>query len=168
MSYSYTTTATRTFTSTHAAYLSSKIATDLRQCSNFYHHPPASQIDDYVTELTEYLRAGYLAEYEFGFERDGKRIICWRYTVAADGSTDDKAGRVQPGIDVSGASYYNFLTQNSEWWKLSDADRAAFKATLPIKRTSGSLPSDGNGYWENDKNYASGGVGIGRKTFRSY
>lgn len=165
----YTTTSTTTFTVTHAAYLASKIATDLRLCSNYYSKPYNSEIDDYVAEITAYLRAGYLKEYEFGFKKDDKRIVCWRYTVQADGTitADDKAGKVTSVADIAGANYYNFLSKNDAWWALSNVERDAFMAKLTIKRTAGSLPQDGNGYWESDKNYSSGGVGVGRKTFRS-
>lgn len=164
----FTTTATRTFTVTHAAYLASKIATDLRLCLRYYQQPSEAQIEHYVNELTEYLRAGYLREYEFGFKKEENRVVCWRYTVLADGTIDDKAGKVTSVADVVGATHYNHLTQNDAFWALTQSERDAFKDSLPVKRSGATLPQDGKGYWEVDKAYSSGGVGLGRKTFRSF
>jgi hypothetical protein len=36
--------------------------------------------------VAQYLNAGYLKEYEFGFEKDGKRIVSWRYKVDSNGN----------------------------------------------------------------------------------
>ena len=49
MTYSYTTTST--FTRTHAIYLASKVAADLRQMQLFYGRPSNENIEAYIEEL---------------------------------------------------------------------------------------------------------------------
>ncbi len=109
-----------------------------------------------------------MSEYEFGFECAGRRVVCWRYTVYSDGSieTDDAAGKLCSYAVAARAIYYNFLSYSSKWSDLSPAERERIKSSLPIQRTSGSLPSDGDGYWTRDRSYCSNGVGLARSTFR--
>lgn len=159
---------TQTFTRTNAKYLASKVVADLYQCSRFYGKPAVANVADYETELIELLAAGYLADYEFGFKKDGKRIVTWQYTVH-DGDlvgTDDNSGRVYARADVSGSVYYNFASFSDKWFALTKAQRESFEASLPFQRTGGSLPVDGSGYWMSDKNYSNGGTAVTRRTFR--
>lgn len=115
------------------------------------------------------IKAGYVDSYEFGFKKDEQRVVCWRYTVGPSGVLEsDRPGKVQSWVDVSGASYYNFMSYSSKWFGLTDSERSSFKSTLPIQRSSGSLPSDGLGYWVTDKTYAAGGFAASRKTFIPY
>lgn len=164
----YTTTKTTTFTITNARYLASKVAADMHLCAQYYGQPSEPSIRAYAEELAHYINEGYLAEYEFGFKRNGKRLVTWRYKVDADGviTTDDRPGKVVAHIDITGATYYNYLTQNSRYFSLSVEERVKFKATLPVTRANGDPPSDGNGYWTTDRNYHSSGQGLGRKTFQ--
>ena len=81
-------------------------------------------------------------------------------------TTDDRPGKVTAYVDVTGASYYNYLTQNSRFFALSDAAQAKFKAGLPVTRSNGDPPFDGAGYWTSDRNYYSSGQGLGRQTFQ--
>ena len=166
MSYSYTNSST--FTITHARHLASKVAGDMHLCAAYYGKPGEQSIREYAEELAQYLNEGYLAEYEFGFKKNGVRIVTWRYKVDAAGNitTDDRSGKVAAYVDVSGAEHYNFLTQNSAFFALSSDEQARFEGGLPVRRTNGSLPSDGNGYWTSDRNYYSGGQGLGRQTFQ--
>lgn len=160
--------ATQTFNRTHAKYLASKVVADLYQCSRFYGSPAAAKVPDYEAELVELLAAGYLADYEFGFKKDGKRIVTWQYTVC-DGDlvgTDDSSGRVYARADVAGAVHYNFASFSQKWFGLTSAQRESFEAGLPFVRTGGSLPADGSGYWVSDKNYSNGGTAVSRRTFR--
>jgi hypothetical protein len=138
-------TKTASFTIIHARYLASKVAADMHLCAQYYGKPTEMRIREYAEELARYLNAGYLAEYEFGFKKDGKRI---------------------PYVDVTGAIFFNFLTQNSRFNQLSAADQAAFESDLPLQRTGGSPPSDGAGYWAVDRNYYSTGLGLNRQTFQ--
>jgi hypothetical protein len=73
-----------TFTHTEARYLASKVVADLYQCSRLYRSPAASDIPDYETELVERLVKGYISRYEFGFKKDGKRVVSWQYEVRTE------------------------------------------------------------------------------------
>jgi hypothetical protein len=161
-------TKTSTFSIIHARYLASKAAADMHLCAQYYGKPPESQIREFAEELAQYLNEGYLREYEFGFEKNDKRIVCWRYRVDSNGAltTDDRAGKVVPYVDITGAAFFNHLTQNSRFFQLSSGEQAQFKAGLPVQRISGEPPSDGRGYWTSDRNYFSGGCGLSRQTFQ--
>jgi hypothetical protein len=166
MSFSYTKTVT--FTIVHARYLASKAAADMHLCAQYYGKPSEARIREYAEELAQYLNAGYIEEYEFGFKKDGKRIVSWRYKVDSNGvlTTDDRPGKVVPYVDITGAIFFNYLTQNSSFFKLSSADQARFEAGLPLQRTGCEPPSDGRGYWTSDRNYFSAGCGLNRQTFQ--
>lgn len=167
MTFSMTRTVTETFTLANAKHLASKVTSDMLRCSQNYGEPTQIQINNYGTELAILLRDGYVKEYEFGFSRGNQRVLSWKYTVGATGQlTDDRPGRIVSGIDVSGATFFNFLTRSESWWQLSDAERTAYSRALPIARTVGSGPMDGAGYWERDLSYSSGGVAMPRSTFR--
>ena len=168
MSFSYTKTATSTFTIIHARHLSSKVAADMHLCAQYYGQPSELEIRDYAEELAHYLNEGYLKEYEFGYKKNGNRVVSWRYKVDENGllTTDDRAGKVVPYADVTGASFFNFLTQNSRFFQISQQERARFKSGLTVQRTDGEPPSDGTGYWVSDRNYFSGGCGLSRQTFQ--
>jgi hypothetical protein len=162
------TTGTTTFTRSHARDIAAKIAADLRQMNHHYGQPTLADIPKYLEEIIELLTAGYLRSFEDGWENsDGHRVVSLRYEVRDDGSiSDGRAGGVYAHADVQNATHFNFVNYTQKFLNLPQADRDAFKAKLPIKRTPGSDRSDGNGYWEVDRGYASGGVGAERKTFR--
>ena len=166
-----TITATQTFTRTHAKHLASKVAADLHQCARLYNKPRASEVADYQAELVELLVGGYVAKYEFGFKKNGKRVVTWQYRVNASGDlvgggVDDRAGGVYARAKVADAVYFNFLSYSQKWWDLTQGARKAIKDRLPIHRSSGALPADGNGYWISDRTYANGGIAVSRRTFR--
>ncbi|MEI9999160.1 MAG: hypothetical protein WDO13_08290 [Verrucomicrobiota bacterium] len=127
-----------------------------------------TKIRKYAEELAQYLNEGYLAEYEFGFKRDGNRVVSWRYKVDEAGTltTDDKAGKIAAYSDVSGATFFNFLMRNTRYANLPATEQKDFLNKLPINRTSGTAPGDGLGYWTSDRNYHSGGRSLGRQTFQ--
>jgi len=156
------------FTIVNARHLSSKVAADMHICAQYYGEPGEQQVRNLAEELAQYLNERYIEEYEFGFKKDEKRIITWRYKVDENGliSTDDRAGKITPYVDITGASYFNFLTQNSRFFQLSTVQQTQFKAALPVQRTGGYPPSDGSGYWVADRNYFSGGSGLNRQTFQ--
>jgi hypothetical protein len=170
MTSSYTTSST--FTRTNAAYLASKVGADLYQCHRRYGHPTSDQsVQEYITELEEQLAAGYVASYEFGFLATGRRrVVSWSYTVTATGLTggDNRPGGVYLTADVSGTDWFNYLTRNSSWSSLPDDGRRAFEKGLPFSRTPAKSPTDGDGYWVDDRTYSSGGVVLPRRTFRPY
>lgn len=165
-SYSYSTS----FTRTHARYLASKVAADLRQMQLFYRKPSDAEINDYLEELTELLVGGYLASVDYGFRRNNGWVVALSYSVRTDGTltADDRAGRVPVGVDVVGASWYSHLRYSSKWWGLSQSERDKVKNAIPVKRGDAAEPSVGTGnVWVEDKVYTSSGTSFTRRTLKS-
>jgi Bacterial HORMA domain family 1 len=160
-------TSTTTFTRTHAVYIASKVAADLRQMQNFYDKPSDAQIDDCLTELVEHLVAGFIASVEYGFRRNGEWIVSLRYEVRSDGTiADTGSGRVYPYADLSGLGFYSYLITNGAYASTDAATKEAFRAKLPFQRTGAEEPKHLNGYWETGKSYSAGGVGAVRSQWR--
>jgi hypothetical protein len=171
MSYSFTSTESQTFTATHAKHLASKVATDLKRMQRFYNYPSDSSIASYETEIIELLKKGYLGTVTYGFKKDDKWIEpALRYT-AKDLSgmmlSDDDPGRVSPGANVEGASFYSYLTYSSAWDRLTSEERDTFKKDLPFQRGGADEPGI-NGYLSTDKTYSSGGKALERSIVKSY
>jgi hypothetical protein len=171
MSTSYTFSDTISFTLTHAKYLASKVATDLKRMQRFYGSPSDVSIGEYEAELTELLKAGYLGTVTYGF-RKGENWVepALRYTardLAGLAANDDDPGKVRPGIDVTGASFYSYLTYSTDWSRLTTAQQDAFKRTLPFQRT-GANELGLNGYMVSDLTYSTGGRALNRFTLRGY
>ena len=167
--FSYTRSAT--FTVTHARHLASKIAADLNACSRLHGQPSISTVENYNEELVEVLRYGYLSQYEFGFQRHDERVLSWSYEVDASGAVtgDDRAGKMSAYVDLSGATFFNYVWYSDKYHDLSYDQKSSFKETHPVNRTSGDPPSDGAGYWSGtEKNYSAGGTGVSRRSFRSF
>ena len=164
----YTTTATRTFTRTSALYITSKVAADLRRLRSYYGRPSEELIGSYVEELTTMLAGGYIKSVEYGFRRNGQRVVALRYEVNSSGvlTTDSSAGGVYARADVSDASWFSYLENSTAWSWLTDQQRGTIEAGLPIKRTAGDPPRDGVGYWVTDRSYYSDGTAVQRQTFR--
>lgn len=168
---SYSITRSETFTLAHAKNLASRVAADMHVSARYYGRPSDSQIDGYADELAQMLRYGYVDKYEFGFKKDGKRIVSWSYSVDASGAiqSDDRTGRVYSAADVSGATFFNYMWYSTKWHSLPAADQDEFKKELPVERTPADPPADGHGYWTaGEKSYSSGGVGLSRSSFRPY
>jgi Bacterial HORMA domain family 1 len=161
MTSTLTRSETESFNIINARKLGAKVATDMYLCAQYYGQPSEADIRNYSEELAQYLNKGYIEEYEFGFKREGNRVVSWRYKIDEAGTltTDDKAGKIVPYSNVSGAAFFNFLTQNARYFKQDAAEREQFKKTLPFQRTAGSAPGDGLGCWTSDRNYYSGGRG---------
>lgn len=160
-------TTTTTFTRTNARHLASKIAADLRQLRGFYGRPTEQEIEDLYEELTEMLNGGYVATFEAGFRKDGKRVVSAKYAVSTSSSaSDERAGGIYARADVTGASWFTFMTYSQAWSDLTDAERQKVKDSVPIDRTPGVEPTDGNGYWESGRSYESGGTSTSRSGFR--
>lgn len=165
---SYSLTTSATFTIINARKLSSKVAADMHLCAQYYGHPSETRIREFAEELAQHLNEGYVSEYEFGYLKNDKRVVTWRYKVDENGvlTTDDRPGKVVPYVDIAGASFFNFLTRNSRFFQLTASQRESFEAGLPFRRVTGEPPSDGSGYWVSDRNYFSGGCGLNRQTFQ--
>lgn len=170
MSTSYTNSETQTITVTHAKYLASKVATDLKRIQRFYGSPSDLEISSYETELIEFLKNGYLSEINYGFKRGDNWIEpTIKYTAKdlAGMSGDDDPGQIRPNADISGASFYSYLITNSKYSNLTNADRESFDKTLPFLR--GGAPTPGiSGYMSSDKTYSSGGKSLDRSTLKNY
>jgi hypothetical protein len=171
MSNSFTVSEAITFTLTHAKYMAAKVATDLKRMQRFYGAPSDVDIADYEAEVTELLKAGYLGTLTLGYRRDNKWIEpTLRYTsrdLAGMAANDDDPGRIKPGANVVGASFYSYLTYSSAWNSLSAADQHAFKQRMPFYRTGASEPAL-NGYLVNDLVYSAGGRSLDRASLRNY
>jgi hypothetical protein len=171
MSYSYTASETRSFTVTHARHMAAKVATDLKRMQRLYGSPSDGAIADYELEATNLLKAGYLKTVTYGYKRDGKWIQpTVRYTardLAGSSANDDDPGKVSPGANVEGASFYSYLTYNDAWYALTETQREAFRRTLPFSR-SGAPEPEVSGYFSNDRVYSAGGQALDRASVRNF
>ena len=166
---SYSSTESTSFTVTHAKHMAAKVATDLKRLQRFYGNPSDYLIDAYESEMIELLRYGYLNKATYGFEKSGDWIEPTLIYTADDlnFSTNDDPGKIRPGKDVSGASFYSFLEYSFAWNLLPEEERTAFKKNLSIQRGTASTPGI-CGYLDNDKTYSSGGKSLARSSVRSY
>jgi len=163
-------TSNTTFTLTHAKYLASKVAADLKRIQRLYGEPSDLRIQQFETEVTELLRKGYLDTVTYGFKRNGNHIEpTLKYTAQdLDGiGSDDDPGKIRPGADVSGAVFYSFLNYNQTWYKLTAKEQEEFEDLLPFKRSGASQPGI-SGYLSSDLTYTSGGKSIGRSTVKNF
>ena len=166
----YADTGSQTFTRAHAKRISYRVATDLKRMQRLYDVPTDQAIKDYDGELIELLTAGYLGTVAYGFRRNDKWIEpTLRYTAfeLSDSGFGDDPGRVPASANISGATFYSYLTYSSAWDALSPSARAAFKKTLPVNRVG--APELGiDGYVQQDLAYSAGGRGVQREIVRSW
>lgn len=171
MSYSFTSTETTTFTITHARHMAAKVATDLKRMQRFYGRPSDSEIADYEAEIISFLKAGYLSTVAYGYRRNDKWIQpTLRYSardLSGSAANDDDPGRVLPGANIEGATFYSYMTYSESWNQLSDAAREVFRGALPFTRTGAPEPGV-NGYFSDDRVYSSGGRSLNRASVRSF
>lgn len=171
MSYSYTVSETTTFTATHAKHMAAKVATDLKRLQRLYGSPSDADIANYETEVIEFLKHGYLGTVTYGFWRNGNWIEpALRYTardLAGASANNDDPGRIRPGADVTGASFWSYLTYSAAWGNLSHSEKEAFNNRLPFQRSGAPEPGV-NGYLIDDRTYSSGGRALNRASVRSY
>lgn len=171
MSSSYSVSETVTFTITHARYLASKVATDLKRIQRLYNTPTDIEIADYEAEITELLKEGYLGSVIYGFKRGNTWIEpTLRYTakdLADMTANDDDPGRIRPGANIISAFFCSYLSYSSAWHNLPAAEKETFKKRLPFDRSSGD-ESGISGYFSDDKVYSTGGRALNRSTLRSY
>lgn len=170
MSSSFTITETTTFTITHAQHMAAKVATDLKRLQRFYSSPSDTAIADYEEEVTQLLKKGYLGTATYGFWKDDKWIEPMvRYTarnLAGADADDDDPGRIRPGADTSGASFYSYVTYSAAWEALTSDERHAFKSQLPFYRSGAPEPVV-NGYLRSDRTYSAGGRALDRQSVKA-
>lgn len=166
-----TTTQSTSFTTTHAQYLASKVAADLKRMQRFYDAPSDADISNYEDELAKMLKGGYVDTVTYGFRRNGDWIEpTLRYTakeLAGLASADDDPGRVRPGANVSGAVFYSYMTYTGAWNELGEPLRIIFRASLPFVRTGAPEPGV-SGYMTEDRTYSAAGRALSRSSIRSY
>jgi hypothetical protein len=164
---SATFTTSRTFTITHARYVTSKVAADLRQLRSFYGRPSEASIEDYAEEAALLLRDGYLERVDYGFQRNDRWVLLLRYHARSDGTlSDENAGRVPAGIDITGTSFSSYLTHTARYYALTAAEREEVDAALPILRSHGAEAGFVVGTWGGTRSYSSGDTGVQRSIFR--
>lgn len=171
MSYSYSYTETATFTVTHARHIAAKVATDLKRLQRLYGRPTDTSIANYEAEIVELLKGGYLGTVAYGYRRSGVWIEPTLHYTASElaglGAADDDPGRVRPGANVVGATFYSYLTYSPEWSRLGSAEKEVVRSRLPFRR--GDAPAPGvAGYFTDDRTYSAGGRALARSSVRSY
>jgi hypothetical protein len=171
MSSSYTTSQSTTFTITHAKYIASKVATDLKRIQRFYGKPSDNEIIAYESEIIELLKAGYLGKVVYGFQKTRKWIEpTLEYTASELNSSrtnDDDPGKIRPNCNIVGASFHSYLTYSQTWHSLSSEAKQVFLNQLPFQR-KGATELGIEGYFEKDLIYHSGGRALNRSTIRSF
>lgn len=172
MSLSTTITESRAFTITDAIHMAAKVATDLKRMQRLYPvgTPSDLGIQQYEAEVVALLRAGYLGEVTYGFRRDGKWVEpTLRYTavdLAGVAASDDDPGKLHPGADITGATFYSYLMYSPAWHRLPAPEQKEFESGLPFQR--GGAPEPGiSGYLMRDKVYSSGGRALNRASVRA-
>jgi Bacterial HORMA domain family 1 len=158
--------STYTVTETGARELAGRVASDLRQFSLHYGVPALSEISDYMEELEALLRRGYVSTYSFGYRRNGSWKMAYHYQVARGQLTGGMPGGIVPNVDVSGATYFNYMTYSDDWWQLTAAQREAFRSTLRIERVNADEPSYAGGVWVETRAYGVGGTELRRRLFK--
>ena len=159
--------STYTVTDTAPRELAGKIASDIRQFARYYGQPAEADIHNYLDEIEALLRHGYLKTYTFGFRKGDLWVMSYEYSVRQGQLVGGRPGGLEPNLDVTGASYLNFLTYSDAWFnEQTDAQRTAFRAALRIQRTPMNEPSYSGGYWMVDRSYGANGTEISRRQFK--
>ena len=169
MSYSLTSTETKTFTLTHAKHIAAKVATDLKRIQRFYGVPSDVRIESFENEIIQLLKNGYLDTVTYGFKKNNCWIEPTLIFTASDleAGVNDDPGRVRPNKDITDADFCSYLTYSSAWSSLSVGEQLNFESELPFQRGGAEKPGV-NGYLDNDRTYSSGGKTLSRSSVRSY
>ena len=171
MSYSVTQSETTSFTVSHARHMATKVSADLKRMQRFYAEPRDESIAGFEAELIEFLKEGYLGTVTYGFRREGEWIEPTLIYTARDlyglDAGDDDPGRVRPNANITGATFYSYLTYSASWVRASAAEKAAFGRRLPFQRNGAPEPGV-NGYLCQDRTYSAGGRTLTRSSVRSF
>lgn len=164
-------TTSSTFTITHARYITSKVAADLRQLRLFYGSPSDDAIARYAEEAALLLRDGYIERVDFGFKRDTVRgsewVLLLRYVARSGEFADEHAGRVPAGVALDHTYFHSYLTYTGKYLNLSQYERDRVKESLPVHRTSGVDAGFATGTWDSGRGYSSNQQGVARSVFRA-
>ena len=160
-------TRSSSFTITDARQVASKLGADLRNLNIRHGAPPLADIPGYVEEVAQYLNNGYLSSVSFGFKNGDRWILRLRYQALQGGHLSDGAPGGLPNVDVSGYTFYSYLTQNAAYSALTPSQQEQFKATLPVSRHPAIEPTAHGGISANTTSYSRNGVGLGRDVYRA-
>jgi hypothetical protein len=163
-------TTSKTFTITHARYVTSKVAADLRQLKLFYGKPSEERIEEFAEEAAILLRDGYLERVDYGFKRNSqssgeKWVLILRYTAHNGSLTDDHAGRVPPNVDISGTWFASFLSYSTKFIALAPPERSRVLSDLPVTRSTADEAGFVVGTWGANRTYSANDQGLGRSVF---
>jgi len=163
------TTRSSTFTYTEAKYVASKLGADLLNLNARYGYPLRSEIDDYVEEVAQYLKHGYLDSVDFGFKDGTRWVLRLRYTAVAGGQLrDETPGGLPAASDVAGYSFYSFLTPSTAFANLVSADQNDFEGSLPIRRNPATPPTANAGSTGASSEYSRNGSGLSRNVYTAF
>jgi len=164
---SYTLSESGTYSESSAKYVSSKIATDLRQVQRYYGRPTNTEIDDYALEAALLSYRGFVDKVIYGFKRNGAWVLALEYT-SVNGTlvADDRAGGIYRDAEVAGLPFTSFLHYNTSWSRFGGVERDAFIKVLPFTRTTAPAPGYTGGYHVSDRSYSANGSGFTRSTYR--
>ena len=93
--------------------------------------------------------------------------MAYHYEVAQGQLTGGRPGGIDPSVDVTGASYYNYLTYTASWGQLTASQRDTFRAALKVKRVPGDEPNYAGGYWVESRAYGVGGTELRRRLYKT-
>jgi len=114
------------------------------------------------------LKAGYFGILTVGFRRNDQWIEpTLRYTardLSGTSANDNDPGRVRPGANITGASFYSYLIY-PPW--VTEAEKDAFQKRMPFYRGGAPEPSI-SGYLIADLTYSAGGRALDRASVRSF
>ena len=163
----YTQMHTQTMTNTDAINVAAKIAADLVRIRDHGRMdiPVWQDIYDYQKEAIMLLQAGCLDEVTYGFQKNNVWVLAIKYKAqyGRGGAylIDDDPGEIR-WCDVVGSHFLSFLKYSNTWRQLSIPARQSYENQLPFIRAGGVEP--GGDWGEYDKDYASGNIGVKRKT----
>lgn len=162
-------TRSASFTLTDARYVGAKIGADLRVLRAVYGKPgDLTMIDSYVEEVALLLNEGYLGSVDYGFRDTSAGVwkLRLRYRTTVGGNlVDANPGGVPRSVNVTGLSFYSYLSYSNVFTNLPWTEQSAFKQTLPITRTSAEETPLASGGGTTDRTYGCHGAGVSRDVF---
>ncbi|MFF9403651.1 hypothetical protein [Streptomyces sp. NPDC014744] len=164
-------TRSSSFTITDARYVGAKIGADLRLLNNYYGTPALDSIDDYVEEVALLLRDGYLDTVDYGFRESATNAwrLRLRYKATTGGQlTDSRPGSLPRAAELTGYTFYSYLTYSTAYGALTVGEKDAVNANLPISRTTGNAPTALSGITTTGSSYARSGAGVSRDIYLAH
>jgi hypothetical protein len=163
---SSTISASTTFTITDARYVSSKLGADLAYLNAVYGRPSSTSIEQYVEEISQLLKNGYLSTVDFGFKDGDIWKLRLRYRATTGGAlVDMNPGGIRTTIEVSGLSFYSYLYHSTKWHLLPSTEKETFEKTLPFVRQGAAEPRLGLGTTTTGVGYGRNGHGVSRDIY---